>query len=202
MKNKIYESIAVIFHPIFMPSIAGILFLKEVPITLSSLQKTLIIMILTIGTLIIPLTTLLLFKILGLVKSLKANTIKERKLPVLIMITNYTTLGFILSHAAIIPELSILCYATAVGLIVIYMMFYFKIKASLHLFGIGSLLGLECIFGYRYYFSPLVIGLLFIIIGLVATARLELLAHNKKEILIGGVLGVALPILLFFIYNI
>ncbi len=66
------------------------------------------------------------------------HTIKERKIPLFLMILLFTVLGNILLRTAIFRDFGMLFYGTSFGLIIIYLFSIFNIKMSLHLLSMGS----------------------------------------------------------------
>lgn len=193
---KIYKVISTIIHPVFLPTITGGVYLYTLPLPLSVAQKYLIFFIVVGATFLIPALTLVLLKMFGKIKSNDAKTIEERKFPVLIMIVNYLFLASSLKEIWQLKELTVLAYATAIGLILTSILFYFKIKSSLHMLGITGVLGFTIIYGINYTYNSLTIAFLILLSGILATARLQLKAHNLQEIVIGSSLGLFLPILL------
>ncbi|NIJ44246.1 hypothetical protein FHR24_000685 [Wenyingzhuangia heitensis] len=196
--DKFYKVISYILHPVFLPSIATGIYLSVLPLPLSSAQKYLVFFIVLGSTLVVPLATLFLLRLVGIVKTNQAETIQERKIPVLLMIANYLFLAYALQEIWQLRELIILAYATAVGLIVTSFMFYTKTKISLHMLGLAGLLGFTLIYGENYEYANKTIALIVALLGGLATARLQLKAHNIKEIIWGISLGLLLPIVLSY----
>lgn len=197
--EKIYKGISVILHPIFLPMFGAWVYLNVLPLPISSMQIYLIFFIVVGATFLVPLLTIFLLRFMGYIKSIEATTIKERKLPVVLMIVNYLFLAQMLGRIWQLRELTILAYATALGLLVTIFLFYKKIKVSLHMIGMAGLLGFTVVYGANYQYPIVMIAFLFVLTGLLATARLKLKAHDFKEIVIGTSLGVLLPILISFV---
>jgi len=193
---KFYKVLSLILHPVFLPAMASGVYLCVLPLPLLVIQKYFVFLLVIGATLIVPLLTLFLLKKIGYVKTNHAVTIEERKIPVIVMIVNYIFLASVLQEIWQLRELVVLTYATSLCLLVTSVMFYLKTKISLHMIGMASVLGFTLVYGINYVFSTITIALLFILVGLLATARLELKAHNFKEIVLGTSLGVLLPIVL------
>ena len=124
------------------------------------------------------------------------ETIKERNLPLF-----YTILMMIIGFSFFkkIAFLSIhLCSIYLSGVIVLIIAFFItkKWKISLHMLGVGAALGslinMNIVFGNLFNW---ILGLI-IISGLLAYSRLELKAHNKKQIYAGFGLGCVLQSIL------
>ncbi len=186
-------------HPVFLPTIATFIYLWVLPQPLIFAQKSLVFFMVFGATCVVPLLTLYLLKLVGSIKTLQVETIKERKLPVLIMIVNYLFLAQVLQEIWQLRELTILIYATAIGLIVTSCLFYVKTKLSLHMLGMAGVLAFALLYGVSYQYANKTIALLILLLGILGTARLELKAHNVKEITLGFSFGLLTPIVLSFL---
>ena len=141
-------------------------------------------------TYLIPLLILILFKKLKIIKTYQTESIKERKLPVALMIFLFYLLGNTISNNANFKDLGLLFYATSVGLFIIYILFFFKIKASIHLLSLGIPIGFFMVLSSNYSQSYLVVLIIIVLLsGLLASARLHLKAHTNIELLIGFFIG-------------
>jgi hypothetical protein len=188
---RFYKFISTILHPIVLPTIVVMLYFLLIPINFTSNQKLIILSLIFLVTYLIPLLILAVFKKLKIIESYQTDSIKERKLPVTLMVTLFYVLGNTLNTIANLKDLGLLFYATSLGLFIVYLLFYFKIKASLHLFSVGISIGFFMILS-NLYSQPflVVIILLFLVAGLIASARLNLKAHTTKEIYIGFFTGI------------
>lgn len=195
---KFHKLISVLLHPIVIPTIGVFLFLSISPDPISRSRQYLLISIVFFSTYIVPLIALLILKALGLINSLKAETIQERKIPLFLMLVIFYVLGRFLNNISDFEELGLLFYGTNLALIISYFLFFIKIKTSLHVLSISSALAFIMIFGNKYSISilPLVVVLL-LLTGLLASARLHLKAHTKLEVYLGCFLGVACQAIIF-----
>ncbi|MFT6755205.1 MAG: membrane-associated phospholipid phosphatase, partial [Urechidicola sp.] len=92
-------------------------------------------------------------------------------------------------------------YGTTVGLIIAYLLIYKKFKISLHMLGIGGLLGFFIFVSYHYKLNLiLLISFLFIIAGFIAISRIKLKAHTLKEVYLGFVVGLGSEIIVYVLY--
>jgi hypothetical protein len=187
-------------HPIVIPTIGVMLYFLIIPVNFSSNQKFSVLSSVFIFTYLVPLLILVIFKQLKIIKSYKTESIGERKLPVILMIVLFYLLGNTMARTGNLMDLSLLFYATSIGLLFIYILFYFNIKTSIHLISLGIPAGFFLILGNNYNQSfLLVIITIFILSGFLASARLHLKAHNHKEIYIGFFLGLLIPIFLSYL---
>ena len=197
---KFYKFISVILHPIVVPTLGVLLYFILIPNRIGSNQKLAILGLIFIVTYLVPLFVLIILKVFKLIKSYKVHTIKERKIPVSLMIVLFYLLGNTLSRITMIRDLGTLFYATSFGLVVIYLLFIFKIKTSLHLLSLGISVGFFMLLGTQYFISFLpVILILILISGLLASARLYLKAHTPKEVYLGFLLGLISPFIIHYI---
>ena len=194
-----HKTISVILHPIVIPTIGVMLYFLLIQNNFGSNQKLAILGLIFVTTYIVPLFILALFKKLKLIKSFKAESISERKIPLIVMIVLFYLLGNTLQNIPNLRDLGLLFYATSLGLIFIYLFFTFKIKASIHLLSIGISTGFFMVLGNIYSQSfLLVIIVVFLLAGVLASARLHLKAHTPKEVYLGFLFGILSPYLLYY----
>lgn len=196
---KFYKFISVILHPIVIPTIGVILYFILIPNSLSSKQRLTVLGLIFVTTYITPLAILIIFKRLKLIKSFKADTIRERKIPIAIMIVLFYLLGNTLKEIPSLRDLGLLFYATTLGLVWIYILFAFKLKTSIHLLSLGVTTGFFFVLNGIYNKKLILVILCAIIIsGILASARLHLKAHKQIEVYIGYILGFFSPIVVFY----
>lgn len=198
--EKFYKIISVVFHPIVVPTIGVLLYFILIPSSYPSNLKLTLLSLIFIMTYLVPLLILILFKKLKLIESFNAHTIKERKLPVAMMIVLFYLLGNTIANIGAMRDISLLFYATSGALMLLYVFFIFKIKTSIHLLSLGISTAFFLIIDINNSSSfPLVIILNILIAGIVANARLYLKAHEPSEVYIGFFMGF---ISTFVTYNI
>ncbi len=90
---KFHKFISTILHPIVVPTIGVMLYFLIIPNTFESNQKLAILSLIFVVTYLIPLLILVLLKKLGFINSYQTETIKERKLPIALMIIVFYLLG-------------------------------------------------------------------------------------------------------------
>ncbi|WP_375241100.1 hypothetical protein [Polaribacter sp.] len=198
--EKFYKIISVVFHPIVVPTIGVLLYFILIPSSYPSNLKLTLLSLIFIMTYLVPLLILILFKKLKLIESFNAHTIKERKLPVAMMIVLFYLLGNTIANIGAMRDISLLFYATSGALMLLYVFFIFKIKTSIHLLSLGISTAFFLIIDINNSSNfPLVIILNILIAGIVANARLYLKAHKPSEVYIGFFMGF---ISTFITYNI
>ena len=195
---RFYKFLSIILHPIVVPTISVILYFILVPNGFNANQRMIVLGLIFISTYAIPLTILFLLKRLKLINSFKANTIKERKLPIVLMIFLFYLLGNTIKEIHDLKDISLLFYATTLGLLSIYILFYFQLKTSIHLLSLGITTGFFFAINNVYNANFMVViisGLL--LSGTLASARLNLKAHTPTEVYLGFVLGFICPITVY-----
>lgn len=174
-----------------VPTIGVMLYFLLIQNNYDSNQKFAILSLVFVVTYLIPLFILVILKKIKVVKSYQTISIKERKLPVSIMVIVFYVLGDTLNGITNLRDLALLFFATSVGLFLIYILFYFKIKASIHLLSLGISTGFFLVLS-KSYSQPFIflIIIMLLLSGILASARLHLKAHSNKEVYIGFFLGI------------
>lgn len=187
---RFHKLISVILHPIVIPTIGVLLFLAITPENITKQRQYLLLSIVFFTTYIIPVITLVILKAIGIIKSFQVESIRERKVPLFLMLLIFYFLGWILINIPDFKDLGIMFYGTNFALAIIYVLFFFKIKTSLHVVSMSSALGFFLIYGGVNSILILPIACVILVLtGLVASSRLHLKAHSRTEIYLGFFLG-------------
>lgn len=196
---RFYNLISVIFHPMVIPTIGVILYFLLVPTSLQTEQKLAVLGLIFVSTYLIPLCILFLFKKLKIINTYRADTIKERKVPIAIMIVLFYLLGNTFNNISDLRDLTFLFYGTSLGLFLIYVFFLFKIKTSIHLLSLGIATSFFMLINRLHVFNFMWIVIVCVLLsGMVASARLHLKAHTTYEVYLGYAFGFLSPIILFY----
>ena len=199
---RLSKFISIILHPIFMPILALYLSLRQVPsigFAITNYQNY-IYLVLIFSTVILPLISIFFLIKSGKVSSLEMSNHKERSVPLfrtaLWMGLGYYILENILVFSPIIK--AELIGAISIILIASIISKYWKI--SLHLLGIGGLVGvliaLEIIYGNLQH----LIIIFILLSGVVAMARIKEKAHNYPQVYIGFLGGLSVELLIILIF--
>ena len=199
---RLSKLISIILHPIFMPILALYLSLRQVPsigFAITNYQNY-IYLVLIFSTVILPLISILFLIKSGKVSSLEMSNHKERSVPLfrtaLWMGLGYYILENILVFSPIIK--AELIGAISIILIASIISKYWKI--SLHLLGIGGLVGvliaLEIIYGNLQH----LIIIFILLSGVLAMARIKEKAHNYPQVYIGFLGGLSVELLIMLIF--
>lgn len=179
------------FHPLFIPLFATFSFFVIYPTFHRSITIGLILFQISIVTIFIPICFYYLLKSLGIAESIMLSNVSERRLPLLTM----AILLFVMIKRSVTielyPELYFFFLATLASTLIALAFSLLKIKASLHMMGIGSLtifvLTLSLYYGFNLILP--IMGLFFVT-GLIASSRLIMNAHDGTELVIGYLIGI------------
>lgn len=195
--HNILKSISFIFHPIIMPLLGVIFYFSKSPryIPYQIVQAKLISLF--ILTVLLPILLYFLLKTLGKASTIYLSNTKERIVPLVL-----NTIITILILIRVLPKNEIIeLHYFFVGILFSNLTCLFlallKFKSSIHMIAVG---GIFMFFvALSIHFSININGtlaLMAIIIGAVATSRLELNAHDNKELLVGFFVGVVPQLIL------
>lgn len=152
-------------------------------------------------TFLIPISIFYLLRSLGKIDSIMVSELSQRKLPLifqaillLVLINKGTT-------EERIPELFFYFLAGLISAIIAILFLFAKIKVSLHMLGIGSLLFFVIGISIHEQTNFLIsISILTLLTGIIATSRLEMKAHDLKELTIGFLVGIIPQVALWFFW--
>ena len=194
---KLTELISIILHPIFMPLLALHLTLIIVPSLAFTLSQNLVLIycIVIFCTIILPLISIFWLIQKGRVSSLEMSNHKERSLP-LVKTVIWMSVGYYLLENALFytPILKAELLGAIIIILVAAIISKFW-KISLHLLGIGGLVGvfiaLQVIYGDLLYLL-----ILFILLsGILAVARIKQKAHNYAQVYAGFIVGLSVELI-------
>ena len=199
---KLTQLISILLHPMFMPLLALHLTLLVLPSLAFTLSQNLLLIygILVFSTMILPLVSIFWLMRKGKVSSLEMSNHKERSLPlfktVIWMSFGYYLLQNLLFYTPILK--AELLGAILIILIAAIVSKYWKI--SLHLLGIGGVVGvfiaLQIMHGDFLYLL-----LLFILLsGLLGVARIKQKAHNYAQVYAGFLVGLSVELITLLVY--
>lgn len=152
-----------------------------------------------IVTIIIPALVFLLLRASGNIDTIMISKISQRKIPLIV----HCFLIILLTRKSITidryPELHFFFLGGLLSTLIALILLFANIKASLHMIAISSLtifiIGLSMHLRIQ---SMVVIPILILLNGIIASSRLEMNAHTYKELVIGFFIG-AIPQLLLLV---
>ena len=197
---RFHKFISTILHPIVVPTLGVLLYFSFVAQSIEPNEQMLLLGLVFGITYIIPVLALIILKSLGLIRSFQVTTIRERRMPVLLMTLLFYLLGNTLGQFTTFKDLALLFYGTSFSLLCSYLLFALDLKSSLHLLSMGSALGFFLAVMNIYALSLLpVVMVMILLTGLVASSRLYLNAHTPKELVSGFSVGFLGQVLIFWI---
>lgn len=197
----LYNIISYLLHPILFSTIASFLYFMIVPNHIPKDGQRIILTIVFATTYIIPVLLSYFLKQFKLIENYRLKTIQERKFPVIFMILLFFLLAKLLLDTKIVDLLAFSFIGCAISLIIVYILFAFKIKSSLHTLSVAGIIGFLCVLSYSYKINllPFIIAFFFVF-GIVALARLKLQAHKEHEIYVGFLIGFISQLAIYFVY--
>ena len=194
--------ISIILHPIFIPIISFYLSIKLVPdldFTIANYQNY-ILLILVICTIMLPVLCMLFLIKFDIISSLEMKEKHERPIPLLLtggcLILSLKLTEKLLAFTPVLKK-------ELVGAIIIILLasiiskFW---KISLHMLGVGGLIGVLVSLQYLYGGLSSMIIYFMLIAGITAMARIYLKAHNHKQIYAGFIVGFIIECVIILLF--
>jgi hypothetical protein len=192
MNEKLARILSVILHPVLMPSYALYFLLNHstyFAMTTSLQEKSALYSIILLNTLILPVAISYILIRRGWIRSFEMARREERIIP---YISNAILLvvAYYMMRNLMLPKIFYLMILGAAASVTIAVIVNLKWKISIHMIGIGALVG--TFFGLSTFIMvdlrfPILITLL--IAGLLGSARLSLGAHTSMQIYSGFFVG-------------
>lgn len=208
-----------LFHPLFLTAYFLLLVYWMNPIFIDFSDhhaSFLIIFSLLTSTILFPGIAIFLMKGLNLIDSIHMRDKRERVGPLIVTGLFYVWVFVNLKNNSFVPEY--LAYFMLGGTLALFMGFFFTLffKVSLHTIGLGALTAAFFLVKNHYSFADValpwwghssliidtnvVLILLILISGWVASCRLLLKAHTLFQLYLGYFLGCIAMLLAYFIY--
>ena len=189
---RLAQVISVLGHPLFMPLYAFGLLIYANPyinMMISDSTKNVVIIILSLFTIVLPILTAIILKQLRVIDSIYMKTTEERKWPFVFTLVWYY-MAFQLLAKLYIPQSFLLLMLGAISAIGLSLIITLRWKVSIHMLGIGGLIGAIIGISHRFQFDHSnLIMLLLIFAGFIGFARLKTHSHNYRQVYVGFLLG-------------
>jgi hypothetical protein len=190
-----------IFHPLLIPVYATLFYLFVTRSYFQGAEAYLVFVQVLILTVLLPISLYYLLRSLGRVKSTMVLDKKERRLPLalyallLVMLTQYSLKGLPM------PELYFYFMGVLISNMAALALVLTGHKASLHMMGVASLMLfiISISINYKSRFIIL-IAVMVLCCGFVASSRLLARAHTSGELVLGTLLGIVPQVLLWFLW--
>ena len=187
--------ISYIFHPLFIPLYVGYFLMFIHPtyfVGYGSKEKYWLLIRVAYTMVFFPIITVLLLKAIGFIESVFLKTQKDRIIPYIACGIYFFWGYLVFRNQPSIPSI-LTAFTFAVFLsssVALIANIYFKI--SMHAIGMGGVMGLFLVImnsNTMLMTGPL--SLVFLLTGMVCTARLLISNHSDKEIYMGLLVGIA-----------
>lgn len=198
------KAISVVFHPIFLSTLgmAYILFASENAVfSVPDGKETQWLLIVFYSTLFMPLFVIFLLWRLKFLKSLEMETAKERYIPLIACMSFYFWVFWIFHFSLQAPSwIQMFLLTSFLSMVLSFFLTIFS-KISLHVTGISGVftfaLLLNVSTGFQDVLFLICAALVFVLVWL---SRKSLGAHNKPQLIVGGVLGALAALIAYIIY--
>ncbi|MFV5700414.1 hypothetical protein ACM55F_00945 [Flavobacterium sp. XS2P12] len=199
--KKILPIFSYIFHPIFIPIMAALVYLFFNLSLFVNQEKLFVLFQILIVTVIIPILLFLLLRAAGRIDSIMVAEVSQRKIPLII----HCFLLILLVRKSITldryPELHFFFLGALMSTLQALVLSFFKTKASFHMMGISSLTVFVMGLSMHYQIqNSFMITFLILMNGFVASSRLEMKAHTPSELILGFLLGSVPQLLLLYLW--
>jgi membrane-associated phospholipid phosphatase len=183
--------ISVLFHPVIMP-LAGVIILLTHGGWLNLIPaegKRFIYLIVGITTLALPLIMMPILLRMKVISNYLLQEKEERRIPLLIMAMLYLIGAYALQKIDGPILVALFLNGSSMVLLTIAI-FNWKWKVSTHMAGIGGVTGMVLAISMRWMLNEqVIIGVLFLIAGLVGYARLKEDDHTPGQVYVGYLIG-------------
>lgn len=199
--KKLLPIFSYIFHPIFIPVYATLLYFYGNDSYYTKPQIYLAFFQIVLLTIILPILIFFVLRITGKVNSIMIADISQRKIPLtlqcfltILLVTKSITLDHF-------PELHYFFLAGLSSTVIALISLFFKTKASLHMIAISALtvfvVGLSI---HNQTRNINCIAVLVLMNGVVASSRSEMKAHTPKELWVGLLYGIIPQLILLYLW--
>jgi len=195
MGAALAKVVSVVFQPLFIPIYTMVLlFGTETYLTYAITEnlRNFIFGVVLINSVFLPMAVFLFLLHRGVVESLHMRNANERTLPFLTVIIFQLSTYFLFKRLPIPDLITQLVLAGAMS-VVLALLINLRWKVSIHMLGMGGLVGTFIGMALRYQVDSLhLIMVLTLLSGLVGYARLRLDAHTPGQVYVGWMLGTVL----------
>lgn len=193
MRRILALIVSVVFQPLVVPTLVfGLIFFVVPESTSLPIEfKMRIVYLVVLSTLVIPMITIFGLRLSGTLKSLHMETIQDRVIPFSITSIYYLLTSYFLYDKSefdpiLWKSLGIITFAI---LVLTFVTFFWKMSA--HMTGMGGLMAVVLVLGFKFPTFKVLYPLLssIMLTGIVGTSRLYLTAHRPIEIYVGLIFG-------------
>ncbi|MDP6909093.1 MAG: hypothetical protein QF371_06285 [Flavobacteriales bacterium] len=192
MEQKLALGISLVFQPLFVPIYSlVILFNANTYITYAVTPeiKQFIYLVTILNTIILPMGVFYYFYRQKLIQSFHMHTAKERSLPFLTTLVFHLSTYYLFTKVPMPDLFQNIVLGAAISVVFAFII-NMKWKVSIHMLGMGGIVGTIIGLILRYQVDALQLVMVLVVLsGIVGYARLRLNAHSPKQVYVGFVLG-------------
>ena len=203
MEQKIAKVISVALHPLLLPTYTFVILFSlnyYFSIIIPYQVKYLIVGIIFITTFLIPVSFVLIMLRRKMIGSLRMESRDERLSPLVVSAIFVFLSWYMISQLNISQMYPLFLLGSGIAIIAAILI-NFKEKISLHMVGIGGMLGTFIGVSLRFNADMIyIITIIVLVSGLVGFARLALNTHTQSEVYKGFFTGLLIMISVFLIF--
>ncbi|MCR9181878.1 MAG: hypothetical protein NXH73_03035 [Flavobacteriaceae bacterium] len=179
-----------LFHPLLMPILGVALYYRVTPRFIMPEMMYSKLLVVFILTFLIPVLLFFLLKTLGVINSIHLKEVRERRLPLMLQCLVFVIVIKMVFEPYHYPELYYFFVATLISAISAFVLVLINFKVSLHMIGIAGVTMFLIALSIHFKINTLVlISILFLINGWVASSRLHTKSHTLVELIFGFLIG-------------
>ena len=203
MEKNLAKFFSYLFHPLAMTSLAVFILLYS-GTSLSVLQpdvKRVTLIVTVLFTFVFPASMIIILYITRMIDNAELQERKERVLPMILTIILYLFSFFVMRSIPQLSEGHVVFFMCPTAALIIVLVFNSFMKPSVHMLGIGMLLGIVLVLIAIY--GAMLQGVFVVIVlagGILGTSRLVLNLHTPGEILTGFSIGFFVTITAMTLY--
>jgi len=184
--------ISYVFQPLFMPLLTVILAFNFDPYLESYFPpeaERAIYSVIGLNTFLVPTLLILYLKRLKIISSIDVENRRERFIPFMVTLVLYIT-TYVLIRRSPLPETMYSMISACIIAMILAFVITMAWKISIHMTGIGGVVGAMCaLFDIHMFFPVAILSALVLLGGFIGTARMVLGIHTLAQIICGSVLG-------------
>ena len=202
MLKVLAKTFSFLLHPLFMPTY-GILIMFQAGSVAAILPwevKQYVLMVVVANTLVLPMLLLPIFVKRRMAKDYNFSDKKERMLPLLFTFILYAITFYFIGGVSLPSIIKGFLLGSTIAVLLTFVVNFFW-KVSIHMVGIGGLMGMIFLVILKLLSS--IVGFLlvgFLFSGVIGTSRLYLGEHNLKQIAGGYALGMITMICTIYLF--
>jgi membrane-associated phospholipid phosphatase len=197
MEKLFAQTLSVVFQPIFVPLYSVLILFNTdtyISYAVAPMAQTFIYAIITMNMILLPSLLFFFFKQRGIITSYHMVNAEERLMPFMVTLVFHASTYYLLLELNVPDLLPNMVLGGAIS-IVLVLLINLKWKISIHMLGMGGMVGLliGLVFRHQVPIVPVIVACV-LLSGLVGFARLRLNAHSPKQVYAGFVLGLTVMV--------